>query len=401
MSSPINPILGGLMDAFNMANMFHNQRQQDQELAMRKARMEQDQQMQEADQRNQQTNLQMKLNAMGARPMTSSDELEASSGYRADVNTSRAPNADGSIGTKMVPTMAPSDLKGRIVKAGGQSYVLPSQQEREDLADKESGRELGRKVKETQALGDVKTQGAIAETRAKLEAFGTKVSPEIEKLTQGAFKAGSYVMPEHQDDYARAIVSFKSAEARTDKEAVHVVPMYGEKESGVAVIKRDGSVAWNAIPNLGRKFTKPDRAETPSEARLTQKDVQARLVQETGSQYLAAAGNEEEAIKRLRADAQSQDPKVATEFLRKNLLQIMKQVRSVAPKASAGAAAANDPQAVIDQLDQAIAGNGGGRGGTTPSTPARGGTRPAPAKASGPTKAAAEYLKKRGVQVGR
>lgn len=355
MSSPINPIVSGIMDAFSMANLIHGQRTQDEQLALSKAREQREAQYQQGQQQRQDADLAMRLNALGARPMTPSDELEANSGMRVNYapQTTTTSVNDGTgtdlsslpqQSTRMIPTLEPSDIKGRLVKAGGQQYVLPSQTERESMANRESEREISAKVKETQALADTKTQAEIAGTKAKLQAFGIPVTKENADLL--GIQPGTFIMPEHMDDYMRAI-----ATAKGKGDVVHAIPMYGEKGTGVAVVKRDGSVAWNPV-DIGEKYSKPARTqETPSETRLREQNALKASVQEAASKYAAAYKDPEEAVARLREDMGKSDNQYAP-FLQKNFLAIAKQIRT-----GGGKVDPNSPDAIADTLRKAIGAN--------------------------------------------
>src|ERR1700757_3775299 len=88
MASNSNPLAGvteGLTNAFQLANMIHRQRIEDQSIALEKARQSDMQQEAQSREERQNAHLPMRLHAMGARQATPSDDLEAQTGTKVNV----------------------------------------------------------------------------------------------------------------------------------------------------------------------------------------------------------------------------------------------------------------------------------------------------------------------------
>lgn len=335
MSSPISPIVSGLVNAFSLANMVKRQQQADEQLAMAKAREERIARQEQEQTEYRQADLQMRLSAMGARAATESDDLEAQTGQRID------------FGPRGIPLVSPSDIKGRLVKAGGQRYVLPSLEEREGMADRASERETKRKTREAEAVAKARTQADIAGTKAKLETLGYPIEDKI--ADELGIPRGRAVMPEQLPSLAHTLATMRAARIRNEKNVAHTLAFQDQNHTGVAVVMNDGTVKWNEIEGLGGKPHAPQRPASATEQRLSDNDARKKLIDEAAGQYFAAENDVEKAIARLKADANSNHPTAA--FLKKNLIAITRSIRSAAPKASA---AANDPAAIIQQLDQVL-----------------------------------------------
>ncbi len=176
MSTPINPIVGGLTQAFQLYQMIHSQQAQDRALELDTRRQQQMEEEQQSRKQMQESKLTMELNALGARSMTPSDELEAATGTRVGMNLQRyntpgAPaTSEGGGGlanlpetkTAMLPSFSPSDIKGRLVKAGGQQWVLPTPEEQDARTE-----DRLRKANKINTDADVVRAGATETARAK------------------------------------------------------------------------------------------------------------------------------------------------------------------------------------------------------------------------------------------
>lgn len=153
MPEPISPIVSGLMNAFNLANMIHTQRAHDQQIALEERRVQYAEHAQQQREEHEQTQLDLQLQAGHYRPETPSDELEAQTGERYDVDSrlssqpTTAPDGLPQRQATVTPQLktAKSDIATRTVKVRGQKYVRESDQEREARLDQENTRATARK----------------------------------------------------------------------------------------------------------------------------------------------------------------------------------------------------------------------------------------------------------------
>lgn len=359
-----NPVLSGLTTALSMANLLHRQRLQDEALELQKRQIADQEQRQQYQQGLATADFQTKLNALGARQVTPSDELEAQTGTRID------------FGPMGVPLTSQSDIANRMLKFGGNKYVLPSDEEREQRADRASDRQIKRDTAKVKAEGEARTASQISGKQAEIDKMGIAIKDEDADIL--GIARGSKVLPEHLDDYMRAVTMKRAEKMATQNNVAHAVPIYGNREQGVAVILRDGTLKWNPIKTLGGKAHAPERGESPTETRLNQERVLNTLVEETASRYVTSAKTPQDAETKLKADT-DKDP-----FLKKNYLRILKQIRSAREKATDQSAAGIKALLGDDEEETPAA--------APKSTPA------AAPKPSGPTPAAADYLKKRGIR---
>lgn len=194
MSSPINPIVSGILHGFELAHAIKGQRLQQEAFERQKQRDEEDTQV-----RDLQTKLAMRDRNMT--PATPDQEVELATG--------------ATIGPAGV---MPSDIAKRSTKFKGTTYVGPSQGEIDAQGDRAADLAVRRKTKETQAVTDIKTKGQIdllqkknefsaAAGLAKLTSEGFTMTDENAKLL-GLTKTGPYP-PEKLDDYLRALHSAK------------------------------------------------------------------------------------------------------------------------------------------------------------------------------------------------
>jgi hypothetical protein len=158
-----------------------------------------------------------------------------------------------------------------------------------------------------EARGKVK----MGEDKSRLDTLGIPLQDEYAQLL--GLPKGTKIMPEHLDDYARSVASMKAAKLQETNSVVHAIPMYGEKGTGVAVVKKDGTVSWNPI-DIGDKFSKPTKT-SPNEQRLADKAATDNLVEEAASRYAQKYPKFEDADAALKADA-AKDPFVGKQYLR-------------------------------------------------------------------------------------
>lgn len=355
--TPINPVVSGLVNAFNLANMMHNQRRQDEAIALDRRRQEDAEAARQSREEFQQAELSTRLHAIGARSMTPSDELELQTGTRIDLDNRLQQR--GGVGPDGLPQTehsleprlrtGPSDLQGRIVKVRGQSYVLPSQAEVEARADQANERATARDVAKATAVGKARSDAEIAGKKAEVDQLGITLTDEQASVLN--LPKGQKVLPEHLDDTLRAYATAKTAELKQHDDVADAVPMYGERGTGIAVITKGGKVTWNPI-DIGDKFTKPTTI-SPNQQRLLEKEALKVLVDETAGNYVSQHANADQAETALKA-ASATDP-----FVKKNYLSILAGIRRAAPKTAPGATRG------------ALPGRAGGRGNPAAAAPSR------------------------------
>jgi hypothetical protein len=143
----VNPVLGGLVQAFSMANVMQNQRMQQEQLQLQKNRDAR----QEAHQNfAEQTSA---LNS-GAKPL----DLAGQFSQQQTVPSSVPGMPDTAFTMGGIPANP-----GQVTSIGGNQYQLPTKQDQEDSA-------FEQKIKQGRALSDIGAQAKIAEIKAKADA---------------------------------------------------------------------------------------------------------------------------------------------------------------------------------------------------------------------------------------
>ncbi len=190
---PSGPVVSGLLHGFNLASQMKQQALQQQALERSIARDAEDKQV-----RDLQT--QMSLSDRGYKPSTPDQDAEIATG-RTKATQMATPGlggmmqgaaqpagADGTPGgnAPVMPSPSvgnlqssgPSDIKERVAKFNGQTYVRDSDAEIRSKQKKAAAADLEDKVAQAQALGDVSAQSAGKAAKAKLDATGITVDDE-------------------------------------------------------------------------------------------------------------------------------------------------------------------------------------------------------------------------------
>lgn len=306
MASPISPLVGGLSDAFAIANMIHRSQRDREEFEIAKRR-----ELQQEEQG--QANLQMRLNALGARGMTPSDELEQQTGVNVSMPERRMLGASGLV---PFPAFKQSDIAGRIVKAGGQRYVLPSQQEQEAAQERTGRRELSQKIQETKTLGDVKNASAAAGLRAKMEEFGIPVPDENADLL--GLPHGTKIAPEHQGAYFNAVRQAHAAKAQ-ETGIAHTFSFQDEHGAMIGTVDRSGKITETRLKTVGGKRKAPNTAE--------ERLAMANQVAAKTNEIHAAAGYDPVKAEEMLREVSLRDP-----FVRQHHLEILRGLRAAREK---------------------------------------------------------------------
>lgn len=189
MSSPINPIISGLMQGFGIASQMKQQKL-NQDASDRAQRRDAD----EIQTRDLMT--QMHLNSGGYHPSTPAQDAELATGFKPGVTTSTGPDETGQDTST---TSEPTKTKLQSAKFGGKTYVRDEDQEDTDA--------LAKSVTSAKALGDVKGQAAVKQATDTLNATGVEITPEMAGKT--GLRVGQRIPAEKVDDLGRLMESAK------------------------------------------------------------------------------------------------------------------------------------------------------------------------------------------------
>lgn len=241
MASNYNPVTSGLMQAFQLAQMVTRAKQERELLALAKQREERAGQydkwrmeQSKLEEERQTADLMTRLNTIGARKATPSDDLEAELGQR--VTSKQYPGMEKA---GFLPALEPTDVAQRTVKIRGEKWIMPGEAEREERLDRAGARQTRRVVAQTKAQGEAKTQTAIAGKKAEMEALGVAISDENAELLGMA--KGTRILPEHMDDYQRALATAIVRKKEADGKAIsRAFQFQTEKGTYVATLFKDG-----------------------------------------------------------------------------------------------------------------------------------------------------------------
>jgi hypothetical protein len=361
MSTPISPIVEGLTNAFSLANMIHNQRIQNQTIQMQQQRMADAEAEQQSTEQRQNTELAMHLQQAGARPATPSDDLESQLGMRASTGSSPATQTTGADGLpqtqpgNLVPSFASSDIAQRFVKAGGQKWVLPSEDDQDARRQRTSQLDTDAAVAKTKATTQAKIDVEGNAFQQRLHTYGSQVTPEQEKLTKGVYKAGDWIGPDDKQNFSKIILdSMKQDSEDKGEDVVHSVVLQGANGYNAVTINRKGKVSTTPV-NIGAAPPKPLNRLQQSQL---DKKASDQLVSQAAGLYAQQNPDAEAAVAALRKDAANPDH---GDFLKNNFTTLETQIRKAAPKAGA-----MTPQAALD----ALRGAGGSKPAAQPAAPA-------------------------------
>jgi hypothetical protein len=319
-----NPVLSGITNAMSIANLMHRAQVEDQQLALAKQRMIQDQQQHEQAAQYNDVRVQEMLNN-SARPVVGGTVED------------QVPDVPGLVGAGMTIRRKPD--AGRAVKYKTRSG---EQLEYELLTPEEqAGRSMRAKLAEAQGMEGMRQAAALEGARTKLQTFGLEVTPEMAKYT--GMKAGSRFMPEQLDDVMRTVYSGRAAE---QDPVTHAIPVYGQQGTSLVTVTRGGKINEGQLAVGPRPYAwQRPREETPASKRAGEKTQRDQQITSVASMAMMRAKNAEEA--RAALDQLG----VQSEFVKSNYADILKKINGSYQRPNA-----NDPAAIAAALDEALGG---------------------------------------------
>jgi hypothetical protein len=155
----VNPVIRGLMNGFSLGNMLQQRQMDERRLAAQEKQQTFDNDQRQFQNQQQQASMMERLAAMGARPVTESDQFEMDGGTAVNFND-RLPIEGG-------PTITSSStlLPARVLAmpGSGQRFVLPSADERDARVAKVNQRTLYDKFR---AISEAKKEERLEEEAA-------------------------------------------------------------------------------------------------------------------------------------------------------------------------------------------------------------------------------------------
>lgn len=225
---PASPIVSGLLDGFSLASQMKQQALQQQVLQRQVQRDAEDKQV-----RDLQT--QMALSDRGYKPSTPDQDAEAQTGLTAP----KMMDVPGVIGQVQAGPPQKSDIKSRMAKFNGQTYVRPSQDELDVQAERQGARDLASKTATAKALADVAEASKVKGATDLLNATGVALSDQMSDSL--GLPRGQKYPAEKLDDLMRAYTT----KTKSDKGPAAQLKGYTNQDTGdvtptVVGVDKDG-----------------------------------------------------------------------------------------------------------------------------------------------------------------
>lgn len=255
--------LRGFMNGFLMAQQLRRARQEQDMLQQREMDAQRRAEREDLD-------FQIRLLAAGARPVTPGDEFEAATGKAYDV----MPDPRG------LPTLRErrSDLAGRIVKTSRGSFVMPSEFEREQKAERTAlkSQAIEREGSRRQAEDKLELQ-----RRARAQEL-EQVGVPVDRLGIPGLPPGLRVLPQHVAELSRL-----APQGRTIKNVSTSVDDSGRQTQ--ILTYSDGTVVERALKARGKTKAAGEGGLTPyQQQRLAKEDRKFTAEQQKATRDRAA-----------------------------------------------------------------------------------------------------------------
>jgi len=178
MSSPINPVVSGLLHGFELAHRIKGERIQQEALARQTQLDEDNRQIQAHTQQQQDLHTRLSIMAGGGRKATQADQTEMSLGQKFQRGADQMQTSTGPDGLPQrtgIPqgSFQPSTLKDQMIQIGSgpdkESWIMPTPEESQARANVQAEIAAGIKSKAAQADEDHKSALRIEEERKKRE----------------------------------------------------------------------------------------------------------------------------------------------------------------------------------------------------------------------------------------
>lgn len=173
MSSPINPVISGLLQGFNLAHIIKTERMNQQALAQQQARDEENTQVRDLQTR-------MSLADRGYKPSSPDQDAEIATGQ--GIGPIQPPGGDGALvpGTT-IQGPVPSDIKTRMANFKGQTYVRDPDAVIAAKQRRLQAQSLTDKLAEKQGEADILTRAKKDQAQNQFNTMGVPITDEMAK----------------------------------------------------------------------------------------------------------------------------------------------------------------------------------------------------------------------------